>query len=75
MARRRSLTARMADQLDTMALALEALLASVPVERPAWADPTQTYPLSPHQGYAPSVERLAFEARLLVAEQRLRAGA
>lgn len=60
--RRQSLTRRAIDQLDRMAFGLEVLLSRVPREPdqdPA-APPTLT----------PSVERMAAEARALVAEYR-----
>lgn len=60
--RQPSLTQRAIDQLDRMAFGLEAVLSMVPREPDL--DATAPKPL------APSVERMAAEARALVAEYR-----
>lgn len=62
--RRPSFNARAAEMLDRMAFALEAVQAVAP-KRPG------SDPATPH-AFAPSVSKLADEARALVAEHRER---
>lgn len=68
--RRPPLAARMADVLDRAAWALEVLVEAVPrVERRSGQP---TYPCSTREALQPSAERLAGEARALVAEYQRR---
>jgi len=69
---RPALTARMADLLESVAWALDVLVPELPhVERHA-SQPT--WPLSTREALMPAADRLAGEARALVAEYRRRKG-
>lgn len=70
MARKPSLTARMADLLDRIAFGLEATTSQLPHTPRSSGQPT--YPLSTRESFLPSAQRLAEQARALADEYRRR---